>query len=353
MVYSTFQRAGRLHDNLTYFSSCPFHTSLRTDEIMFNARKRGFTLIELLVVIAIIAVLIALLLPAVQQARESARRTQCKNNLKQLGLSLHNYHDVAKTFPPGTISMDPNNQPMGGSTGLGPEWPYFIHFLFPYFDQTATYNLYAANWGRPAVWKDPSQWPVSFQIGIPALQCPSDGLGGATKKAGCAVPLPSSNYLGFFSGFNDGQTALDAAITQTAFGVNRGAQMRDFFDGTSNTLVMAEYLTGTKDDWRGWIMTNRAGAQFMHATNGPNSTIGDNLLNYPYACTTATNLPLKNLPCTPGDTPNNFATSRSRHIGGIHGLLADGSVRFISNNINLPTYQNLCWISDGGVIGDF
>jgi prepilin-type processing-associated H-X9-DG protein len=116
---------------------------------------------------------------------------------------------------------------------------------------------------------------------------------------------------------------------------------------------MAEYLTGTKDDWRGWFCTNRAGAQFMQATNGPNSTIGDNLLNYPYACTAATNLPAMNLPCTPGDTPANFATTRSRHTGGVHALLADGSVRFISNNINLPTFQSLCWIADGAVIGEF
>ncbi|HEY4263008.1 MAG TPA: DUF1559 domain-containing protein, partial [Schlesneria sp.] len=110
---------------------------------MSKAQKRGFTLIELLVVIAIIAVLIALLLPAVQQARESARRTQCKNNLKQLGLALHNYHDVSKSFPPGTIGRNPGNQPMG----LGPEWPYLLHFLFPYFDQSTTFNLYAADWG--------------------------------------------------------------------------------------------------------------------------------------------------------------------------------------------------------------
>jgi prepilin-type N-terminal cleavage/methylation domain-containing protein len=316
---------------------------------MLKARKRGFTLIELLVVIAIIAVLIALLLPAVQQARESARRTQCKNNLKQLGLALHNYHDISRTFPPGTISRT------GGRFG-GPEWPYFIHFLFPQFDQTATYNLYAADWGRIPPWSDPtsSVWTANFQIGIPALQCPSDGLGGAVKTAGCPMKLPTSNYLGFFSGLNDGQTAADAGTTRTAFAINRGAQMRDFFDGTSNTMVMAEYLTGTKDDWRGWLMTNRAGSQFMHATNGPNSTIGDNLLAYPYACTAALNLPLMNLPCTAdANDVNNFATSRSRHIGGVHALLADGSVRFISNNINLPTYQSLCWIADGAVIGDF
>lgn len=310
-------------------------------------RNRGFTLIELLVVIAIIAVLIALLLPAVQQAREAARRSQCKNNLKQLGLALHNYHDTYGRFPPGSISRTT-------TVFGGPEWPYFIHFLLPYLDQTPMYNELATNWGRPGPWLDAAQWPTTVRVGISALQCPSDGKGGAIKLAGTAVALPSSNYLGFFSGLNDGQTAADAGLTRTAFAMNRGASMRDLTDGSSNTMLMAEYLTGTTVDWRGWMYTNRAGAQFMHATNGPNSTIGDNLLAYAYACTPEVSLPAQNLPCTPdGNTNNNFATSRSRHVGGVHVLLGDGAVRFVSNNINLTTWQNLAWIADGSVIGEF
>ena len=312
-----------------------------------TARKRGFTLIELLVVIAIIAVLIALLLPAVQQAREAARRTQCKNNLKQLGVALHNYHDVSNRFPPGSISRT------GGVFG-GPEWPYFIHFLMPYIDQSNTYSQLGLDWGRVGPWITPGVWPTTVQVPIPALQCPSDGLGGAIKTAGCAISLPTSNYLGFFTGLNDGQTAADVGAMRTAFAMNRGAAMRDLTDGSSNTMFIAEYLTGTTGDWRGWFYTNRAGAQFMHATNGPNSTIGDNLLAYPYACTASFNLPLQNLPCTPdGNTNNNFATSRSRHVGGVHALLGDGAVRFVSNNINLTTWQNLAWMADGNVIGEF
>ena len=312
-----------------------------------SSRRAGFTLIELLVVIAIIAILIALLLPAVQQAREAARRTQCKNNLKQLGLALHNYHDTFNRMPPGTISRT-------GSRFGGPEWPYVLHFLLPNIDQAAVYNELANDWGRPAPWINATVWPATVRGGLTALQCPSDGLGGVVKLAGGTVPLPSSNYLALFSGLNDGQTHLDASPTRTAFGVNRGASFRDIIDGTSNTMLVAEYLTGTTDDWRGWFYTNRAGGQYLHATNTPNSKAPDNLLAYPAACTAATNQPQQNLPCVPdGNTDNNFASSRSRHTGGVQILLGDGSVRFVGENISLATWQNLAWMADGNVLGEF
>lgn len=305
-----------------------------------TTRRQGFTLIELLVVIAIIAVLIALLLPAVQQAREAARRSQCKNNLKQLGLALHNYHDTFGRMPPGSIG--------------GTEWPYLIHFILPYLDQGPMYNELATNWSRQAPWFGPGPWPMTVRFAIPALLCPSDGKGGNVKHIDGTVDLPTSNYLGFFTGRNDGETAADASTYRATFAVNRGAAIRDLTDGTSNTMLMGEYLSGTDADWRGWFYTGRAASQFLHATNPPNSTTPDNILDYHAGCTPALNLPLQNLPCTPdGNTPNNFATSRSRHVGGAHVLLGDGAVRFISANMNTTTYQYLAWIADGNVIGDF
>jgi len=314
-------------------------------------RVRGFTLIELLVVIAIIAVLIALLLPAVQQAREAARRTQCKNNLKQLGLALHNYHDTFGRFPPGSISRS-------GSRFGGPEWPYFIHYLLPNIDQTNVYNQLATDWGRQPPWQNAGVWPATVRNGIPALLCPSDGMGGSTKSApsGTGVSLPVSNYLGIFSGLNDGGTAQDANPTRAVFGLNRGASMRDITDGSSNTLLVAEYLSGTPNDWRGWFYTNRAASQYLHVRNTPNSSTPDSILDWPTGCsaTNGANLPNQNLPCTPdGNTDNNFATSRSRHTGGVQVLLGDGSVRFVSSNIFLGTWQNLAWMADGNVLSEF
>ncbi|MES2790380.1 MAG: DUF1559 domain-containing protein [Planctomycetota bacterium] len=303
-------------------------------------RRPGFTLIELLVVIAIIAVLIALLLPAVQQAREAARRSQCKNNLKQLGLALHNYHDTFGKLPPGTIT--------------GTQWPYLLHFILPNLDQAPMYNELASNWSRRPPYEDPAPWPATVRTGVPSWLCPSDGMGGSVKHIDTVVDLPTSNYIGFFSGLNDGDTGADALPMRAAFGLNRGASFRDISDGTSNTMLMAEYLTGTAADWRGWFYTSRAGSQFMHATNPPNSTVPDGLLAYPKACTPDTNLPLQGLPCNADpNTPTNFSTSRSKHTGGAHALMGDGAVRFVSANIFLTTWRNLAWIADGQVIGEF
>ncbi|WP_437230676.1 DUF1559 domain-containing protein [Planctomicrobium sp. SH661] len=308
-------------------------------------RPKGFTLIELLVVIAIIAVLIALLLPAVQQAREAARRSQCKNNLKQMGLALHNYHDTLGMFPIGYESTH--------------EYTYFLHYLLPYLDQAPMYNILASNWSRANPWinGDTTNWPNELRQPITAWQCPSDGAN-SLKKSDSTVMLPATNYIGFFSGLNDTGCYTDAITTRAVFGPNRGARIRDILDGASNTLVMSEYLTGLPNEWRGWPYTARAASKFFTPTNTPNSSVGDSILDYPAGCsaTNGANLPLMNLPCTPdatGGGANNFAVPRSRHVGGVHALLADGSVRFLSDNINLTTFQNLVWMLDGKTIGEY
>ena len=313
-----------------------------------RSRRTGFTLIELLVVIAIIAVLIALLLPAVQQAREAARRTQCKNNLKQIGLALHNYHDSFLTFPPGTINAT--------TTFTYPEWPYFLHHLYPYIDQAP---LYTAMNGLmlPQPWINPGAWPAAVKgKGLSALLCPSDGKGGMTKAGPVGVDLPISNYLGIFTGLNDGEAQADVAARRASFGLNRGSRIRDLSDGTSNTMMVAEYLTGTPTDIRGMFYTNRATAQYLHVTNTPNSAAPDNMYDFTGFCTPQAtyNLPQQNLPCVPdANGNNNYATSRSRHTGGVQVLLGDGAVRFVSENISLDTWRWLGWISDGNTIGEF
>lgn len=325
-----------------------------------SRRNSGFTLIELLVVIAIIAVLIALLLPAVQQAREAARRSQCKNNLKQIGLAIHNYHDTVNAFPPGSINS--------GSLWSNPQWPYLLDFILPYIDEAPRYNILAKNWSRVAPWNPGAEadWEAELQTPIKAFLCPSDGMGGALKDAGNAIPLPASNYLGIFSHVNlSDQFAIDYRSPganmskRAAFGINSGTRIRDVIDGLSNTILVAEYLTGvTPVDWRGYYHTEQPGAQFLHASSTPNSSVPDLLYGaagYPSGCATGFNLPAMNLPCqaTTNHAQLGYAVSRSRHTGGVHVLLGDGAVRFVSENINLVTWQNLSWISDGNVVGEY
>lgn len=312
--------------------------------------RPGFTLIELLVVIAIIAVLIALLLPAVQQAREAARRSQCKNNLKQLGLALHNYHDTMGIFPMGALTSN------GARYGGNPEWPYLLHYLYPYLDQANAYSK--LDFTKTAPWVSTTGWVAGMNdTSMAVLQCPSDGQGGTTKVVAGSVRFTLSNYLGIFSGFNDLQTAQDQAPNKAVFGMNRGARIRDITDGTSNTMLIGEYLTGVTGDFRGAFCTSRAGSQFLVVTNTPNSSAPDNILDHPSFCPTGNangaNAPTNNLPCTPGGGDSNFASPRSRHTGGVHILLGDGAVRFVSNNVDLTTWRNLAWMADGATIGDY
>lgn len=204
-------------------------------------QKRGFTLIELLVVIAIIAVLIALLLPAVQQAREAARRSQCKNNLKQLGLAMHNYHDTMETFPPGAMgqnlwSADPGSANPTNRIG----WPQMI---FPYIDQGPLYNTIAPYFDgkNPGGGTQSWNWPGTKTV-IPSMMCPSDT---ASPKQNTY----SSPPLGF-----QGNYQAVAAGLLAHFNVNNGnsldgmfyaqsrVRMRDLIDGSSNTAMMGELI---------------------------------------------------------------------------------------------------------------
>ncbi len=333
-------------------------------------QRRGFTLIELHVVIAIIAILIALLLPAVQQAREAARRTQCRNNLKQLGLALHNYHDVARQLPPGTIS---EGNPGGGTAyGRPPRTTYVVH-LFPYLEQSTVYaNIDFEN--RPVapglVWFGNN--PVATGTVISTFYCPSDGMGGETKTCGLiggdpTRPAPHflSNYMGFFHGLDVSAIETRDPQLMASFGLNWGAKFRDVTDGTSNTMVMGEYLTGTHDYYRGFIWSDKAGGSQIWAELTPNSRLPDRLSPTTPPPPLATkpwckNAPELNLPCVPGVSESSglanldhTAASRSRHIGGVHILLAGGSVRFVSDSVDLGVWRGLATIRAGEVLGEF
>lgn len=322
----------------------------------------GFTLVELLVVIAIIGVLVALLLPAVQAARESARRTQCANHLKQFGLALHNFEAAQRTFPPGTMAKERFSYASNSDSG-GYEWPYLIHYLLPYLEETSYYDIvHGPSFDLQNPWHAPDVWPRNVDnVDLSFLRCPSDIQGSGIKEfsvGSVILRLPSSNYLGFFSGLNDGQNYyFNNELTQGLFRFHERTAIRDIEDGTSKTMAIGEYLTGTDTlDIRGFFMTNRAGCQFLYVTLGPNSKAPDNLLSWHQAFCPANNsrnLPELNLPCTGGDTDENYASPRSRHPGGVNVTLCDGSVRFFNDSIATEVWQPLGWIADGTTVSEF
>ncbi len=356
--------------------------------------RRGFTLIELLVVIAIIGLLVALLLPAIQNVRESARRSQCSNNLKQLGVAMGNRETSEHKFPPGVMaktrfsySYDLGGAP-GTCTQCGWEWPYLLDYLFQYMDETSFARAMGAEqFNVPNPWYSPTTWPTAAQnVNLPEVTCPSDTPDGAMKNlggfSGLEVPflLPASNYLGIFGGLNDYQNYYLTGLTglpnitansfvnnddsgpfplptqnqRAVFGYYSGTRLSDIRDGLSNTMAIAEYLNGLGiTDARGDFWTNRAGCQFLYVTLGPNSPAPDNLLSWnAWFCPTdnSHNRGDLGLPCTPGTTDVNYASPRSRHTAGVNVLFCDGSVHFITDGINLALWQNLGWMNDGNSI---
>lgn len=330
--------------------------------------RRGFTLIELLVVIAIIAVLIALLLPAVQQAREAARRTQCKSNLKQIGLALHNYHDANRVFPPGYVDRngDPNSTP---DNDLGPGWGWAT-FLLPYLDQGNVYNQINFNQGVGVG----ANAQVS-QVALTVFQCPSDGLQQAFSvyDSSFATPITTvahSNYMGCngweecFNGAGGnpqagaGADGLSGNFGQAGVGIffrNSRNSTSNFTDGLSNTIVVGErssnHAPGT---WTGAVAGGRCPAWMATQPPSPyspppspaydNADFGEALI---FSHCNATHLPNSDFPIYDPDTFYSF------HVGGAHFLFGDGSVRFISSYVDGRTYQALATIAGNEVVGDY
>jgi len=314
---------------------------------------RGFTLIELLVVIAIIAVLIALLLPAVQQARESARRTQCKNNLKQFGLAFANYHDTYNRFPAGgTI----------GCCDQGPSISYMVR-LFPYLDQAPLFNQF--NMSCPDAYNAtfyPSSTPPNRLISLPFAICPSDSHGFASNNwngwtvtnydgsagsmvfgnNGPAINYPSPPAL--TNGWADGTDPN----TLSGMGSRGGPSMaiKDVSDGTSNVILMGETLPSCNDHAGNGGLWRENGQSFH---SGTAAAINDFTV-----CPWATANQIRFTNCKNNmQCWNESWAFKSMHTGGAQFLLVDGSVRFISENINYNTYQYLGGRSDGNVVGEF
>lgn len=289
--------------------------------------RRGFTLIELLVVIAIIAILIALLLPAVQQAREAARRSQCKNNLKQLGLALHNYHDVHNTFPQGT-SVTWNGNNVVGNEGA---WGWTVAIM-PFIDQAPLFNNLDVNNRRlfdviQAIGANNSVLDQTFPP-LPAFQCPSDSAGERLETArrnqfdtagiGTGWKPPASNYIGMHGGIQADLQVPDNLNDRKPGGVlytGSKVKFRDIKDGTSNTIAVGE-----RNEFCGagsWLGARNAAGGGTHGNDYHLGRIW-RPINF------AQNGGEDN--CTDGFS--------SAHEGGAQFLMCDGAVRFISENID-------------------
>jgi prepilin-type N-terminal cleavage/methylation domain-containing protein len=334
-------------------------------------RKRfGFTLIELLVVIAIIAILIALLLPAVQQAREAARRTQCKNNLKQLGLAMHNYLDVTKMFPPGYV------QTTAVVTEGNWQWG---SYLLPYIDQAPLYSK--LNVGNLTVLQNINDTTAGggramLQTALEAFRCPSDTAPrlnsgpppgpslplATTPETGYqinGVSMATSNYVA-----NNASRSLrnDDGAPTAAMGIgyangvffrNSSKSIRDITDGTSNTMLVGEraYVVSGIKIYAAVIYAQRS-ADHAVGTNEYGMMMGHGCGLQQINSTVAT------VATSPADFRRNYS---SMHEGGAQFLLGDGAVRFISENVDHDvsnnrvdsTMERLMDRGDGQPIGEF
>lgn len=327
-------------------------------------RRRAFTLIELLVVIGIIAVLVALLAPAVQQAREAARRVQCKNNLKQYGIALHNYHDSHRVFPPGFILRLPSTYANATIS------------LLPYFEQSALAGRYNMN----LPWEFQSS-EIARTV-VSTFVCPSNtGDNPATNVllqvlgAPVGSSLAISNYL-FCKGSNDAWCVAPFGLLTQGRGMfdqNRSASLANVSDGTSNTLAVGEGATGIR--WplchgggcsspltgpggqpfpaeQGWISSAINTSDYIAGGLLASSLFGCTLdrLNKRPVTDTSVHLPALG-DCRPSlqGGPHSTSNFRSDHAGGAHFLLADGSVHFVSETIDFVVYQAASTIAGGEI----
>jgi type II secretory pathway pseudopilin PulG len=331
----------------------------------------------LLVVIAIIAILIALLLPAVQQAREAARRSQCTNNLKQIGLALHNYHDVFNLFPLGNVT----------STSGGWGHSFWIGLL-PYLDQVSVYDKFVPNGlstgytgGGATSTGQTINGPLVRGMVFPFLRCPSSPLP-LTKDTGGGIQTQIATYVGisgavddpagtpngFFNSTASPQFNSSNCCTCTPQGIHsRGGMLlvttslnfRDMTDGSSNIMMASEQSDfGMNTNGQQVLITNNHG--WMMGTNSNSITHNERHFNlttirYPPNAVKQNGVGIGGVGGLPGVCNNDGVNNGifSPHVGGVHALLGDGVVRFVNENVDLTTLKRVATRNDGGTFGDF
>ncbi len=333
-----------------------------------NSRgKTGFTLVELLVVIAIIGILIALLLPAVQSAREAARRIQCTNKLKQIGLALHNYHDSYQMFP--AFGWGANQHTPGAAANGEKKGASGLATLLPYLEQQAVYDKldfrqcftnWAGNCTGTLVGDAATNGnAAASELELDAFLCPSDPTGNrdeqtlagtnygpATGRTGSKTNYDLVTYANHvFSSYRWKQVALGPPSTERMFGWESNCRIAKVTDGTSNTFMVGEttrwHSNGRAFAWayRGWVMCGVDPAY----TNNPRYG-GINVWHQPWIDPTWQSPPY--VPIR-GHARSWWCPAASLHPGGCSFVMADGSVHFISETIDFPALVALCGIGDG------
>ena len=340
----------------------------RTLFLVSGRPRRAFTLVELLVVIAIIGVLVALLLPAIQAAREAARRSQCANNFKQAALGLHNYHDVYNELPPPGVRW---GRTTGGS--FGPNSTSNAHSwlvsTLPFLEQQPLADLY---WAGVEELPSYSQWyrirdarsghPAMFEAlrtALPTLMCPSDGGRKEPAKLGSGSEpgMPRVNVaINASSGnaFSWGNNATPGIRSLFSFNYPRyhstGANFAAALDGTSNVVMLAEIIAADRErDTRGaWAYATgtfisggaRTDLRYLFTPNV--NALNNDCRDRPGRCSSPRS-PDPQLRCSGSDGSRGGNASRSRHPGGVHVALGDGSVHFVNEDIGLAEW--LLWLA--------
>jgi len=348
------------------------HSTLRAYGSSPGRRQPGFTLVELLVVIAIIGVLVALLLPAVQAAREAARRSQCTNNLKQHGLALHNFHDVNRRFPPGTA----NNMPPFG-TATGPRWgASWMVYIMPGLEM----NAIAEKWKWDVHYTDNNNRALIGDLATPAnpqfavYKCPSSALSNTVSLepaysmlADYVAIAGSANNFGNLTGVEQSDTDNGPSARNGALYYNSKVNMAGITDGTSHTLLVSEvgdYLWSgsatnpTRQDWRpslhyGFTMGCIGDHENVsNQTTLPSEHYGSRAFN-----TTTLRYGINETRYYPGSCSDGVCANagnntplRSAHPGGVNALFGDGSVHFLSETIPTSVLARLAARQDGEVV---